>query len=133
MPAPQATIDNVIRHIEHVRDVAGIDYVGIASDYVGMSTSPSGSRKSRPCWRSSPKLCRCGWSEEEMAKLSGANVLRAWRGAERLQQERGPSAVMIEELGRIGAGRATQSFSPSRAMSRSRRSWRHLSVSSLYP
>jgi membrane dipeptidase len=106
-PAPEVTMDDVVRHIEHVRDMAGIDHVGIGSDYDG-ATVPAGLEDVSSFPALLAELSRRGWTEEELRKLAGENVLRVWRAAEdvaaRLQAERPPSVATIGELdGLIGA------------------------------
>jgi len=99
---PRATMDDVIRHIEHVRDLAGIDHVGIGSDFDGITSVPVGLEDVSTFPALFTELARRGWTEEELRKLAGENVLRAWRQAEeaamRIQKERGPSTATIEEL-----------------------------------
>jgi membrane dipeptidase len=100
----RATIDQLANHIEHVRDVAGIDHVGIGSDYWGMPDGPIGLEDVAGFPRLFAALLCRGWSEEDLSKLAGQNLLRAMRDAEqvakRLQQERPPSNARIEELDR---------------------------------
>ncbi len=107
-PAPEATVADVIAHLEHVRDVAGIDHVGIGGDYDG-ATLPTGLEDVSTYPALFAELSRRGWSESELRKLAGENVLRVWREAEavaaRIQAERPPSVATIGELdGLIGAG-----------------------------
>jgi len=101
---PRASMDDVIRHIEHVRDVAGIDHVGIGSDFDGISSVPTGLEDVSKFPDLFAALSRRGWSESDLRKLAGENVLRAWRAAEqaaqRIQRERPPSTRTIEELDR---------------------------------
>jgi membrane dipeptidase len=100
--APQATMADVIRHIEHVRDVAGIDHVGIGGDFDGISTVPVGLEDVSTYPALFAELSRRGWSEPDLRKLAGENALRVWRETERvaarLQRERGPSTATIEQL-----------------------------------
>jgi membrane dipeptidase len=101
-PEPQSTIADVIAHIEHVRDVAGIDHVGIGGDYDGIDSAPVGLEDVSTYPVLFAELSRRGWSEADMRKLAGENVLGAWsRAAEvaaRLRQERPASVRTIEEL-----------------------------------
>jgi membrane dipeptidase len=101
-PAPRATMDDFIAHIEHVRDVAGMDHVGIGADYDGISSTPVGLEDVSTMPTLFAELSRRGWSEGDMRKLAGENVLRAWQQAEdaaaRLRGERGPSTATIEAL-----------------------------------
>jgi membrane dipeptidase len=99
---PQATIADVIRHIEHIRDVAGIDHVGIGGDFDGITQLVVGLEDVSTYPALFAELSRRGWSEPELRKLAGENALRAWREAERvaarLQRERNPSTATIEQL-----------------------------------
>jgi len=98
----QATIADVADHIEHVVELAGIDHVGIGSDFDGIDSTPVGMEDVSTYPALFVELSRRGWSEQDLAKLAGENVLRAWRQAEdvarRLQRERGPSTATIERL-----------------------------------
>lgn len=83
-PLPQATIGTIADHIEHVRQVAGVDHVGIGSDYDGISgTHPEGMEGVDTYPALFRELARRGWSDADLAKLSGGNLLRAMEGAER--------------------------------------------------
>jgi len=98
----QATIADVANHIEHVVELAGIDHVGIGSDFDGIDSTPVGLEDVSTYPVLFAELSRRGWSEEDLSKLAGENLLRAWRQAEaaarRLQRERGPSTATIEQL-----------------------------------
>lgn len=100
--APRASMDDVIRHIEHVRDVAGIDHVGMGSDFDGITAVPVGLEDVATFPALFAELSRRGWSESDLRKLAGENALRMWREAEeaarRIQRERGPSTATIEQL-----------------------------------
>jgi membrane dipeptidase len=97
-PRPLATLSDVADHIEHVREVAGVDHVGIGSDFDGMGTPPSGLDDVSAYPNLVAELLRRGWSEEEIGKLTSGNILRAMRDAEavarRLQAERRPSMAV---------------------------------------
>ncbi len=101
-PAPRATRAEVADHIEHVRRVAGIDHVGIGSDFDGIESVPLGLTGVQDYPALLAELLRRGWTDEEVGKLAGLNVLRAFRAAEgvaaRLQKERPASDATIEEL-----------------------------------
>jgi membrane dipeptidase len=104
-PAPKATIGDVADHIEHVRKVAGVDHVGIGSDFDGTDNQlPVGLEDVSKFPVLLAELSRRGWSEEDLRKLAGENVLRALAQAERvaarLRRERPPSTRTIEELDR---------------------------------
>lgn len=101
-----ATVSDVADHIEHVVEIAGIDHVGIGSDFDGITQTVKGLEDVSTYPKVFAELSRRGWSEEDMSKLAGENVLRVLREAEsvarRLQRERGPSMATIEELDRGG-------------------------------
>jgi membrane dipeptidase len=101
-PQPRATLKQVADHIEHVRDVAGVDHVGIGSDFDGIDAVPEGLEDSSKFPELFAELIRRGWSDTDLRKLAGQNLLRALRGAEataaRLQKSRQPSTKTIEQL-----------------------------------
>ena len=106
----EATIADVADHVDHVANLAGIDHVGIGSDFDGIDSTPVGLEDVSTYPALFAELSRRGWTEEELSKLAGENVLRAMREAEavarRLQRERPPSTRTIEELdGTIGQDR----------------------------
>jgi membrane dipeptidase len=100
----QATLADVADHIDHVANVAGVDHVGIGSDFDGIDSTPVGLEDVSTYPALFAELSRRGWSEEDLAKLAGENVLRVMRESEavarRLQRERPPSTKTIEELDR---------------------------------
>ncbi len=99
---PPATLEDVADHIDHAQEVAGVDHVGIGSDYDGIATVPVGLEDVSTFPALFAELSRRGWTEDELRKLAGENLLRVMREAEatarRLQRERGPSTATIEEL-----------------------------------
>ena len=101
-PKPSATLEDVVAHCEHVREVAGIDHVGIGGDYDGTETYPVGLEDVSGYPRLLAALADRGWSDEDLAKLAGGNVLRVMRdveaGARELQETRGPSLATYREL-----------------------------------
>jgi membrane dipeptidase len=101
-PTPKATLEDVVRHVEHVREVAGVDHVGLGGDYDGTSTLPEGLEDVSGYPRLLAALAERGWSDADLGKLTSGNVLRVWRdaetGAHELQTQRGPSLATIAEL-----------------------------------
>lgn len=83
-PAPQATLSQVADHIEHIRDVAGIDNVGIGSDFDGIPNTPVGLEGVETYPALLAELMRRGWSDQDLSKLVGGNLLRALRAAEKV-------------------------------------------------
>jgi len=101
-PTPKATLEDVVRHVEHVREVAGVDHVGLGGDYDGTSTLPEGLDDVSGYPRLLAALADRGWSDADLRRLTSGNVLRVWRdaeaGARELQAKRGPSLATIAEL-----------------------------------
>jgi membrane dipeptidase len=104
-PKPPAHIEDVVRHVEHVRDVAGVDHVGLGGDYDGSDVMPTGLEDVSAYPRLLGALAKRGWNADDLARLAHLNVIRALRGAEAVardaQQRRGPSTATLEELDRV--------------------------------
>ncbi len=82
-PAPKVTLGEVADHIEHIARVAGVDHVGIGSDYDGVGNQlPEGLTDVATYPALLAELMRRGWSDRDIAKLAGENVLRAMEAAE---------------------------------------------------
>ena len=104
-PLPKATLADVADHIDHVRKVAGIDHVGIGSDFDGTDNQlPVGLEDVSTFPVLLAELSRRGWSEADLRKVAGENTLRvmtqAERVAARLRRQRPPSTRTIEQLDR---------------------------------
>ena len=101
-PAPTVNLVEVANHIEHIRKVAGIDHVGIGGDFDGISATIKGLEDVSTYPALFAELAHRGWSDDDMKKLAGENVLRALSRAEqvaaRLQKTRGPSTETIVQL-----------------------------------
>jgi len=101
-PRPHVTIKDVADHIDHVRQVAGVDHVGIGSDFDGITETVEGLEDVSAFPALFAELARRGWKEAELRKLAGENVLRVLgqteRVAARLQKTRSPSAKTIRQL-----------------------------------
>ena len=98
-PRPVATLAQVASHVEHVREVAGIDHVGIGSDFDGTDQVPEG-LPDVSCYPALiAELLGRGWSEEDCRRLAGGNILRVMREAEAaaraIGELRGPSTARI--------------------------------------
>lgn len=100
-PPPQVTIADVIAHIDHVRAVAGIDHVGIGSDFDGISSTPKGLEGVGGYPALIAELLRKGYSENDVKKIAGLNILRVMREGEavaaKLQKTVLPADVLIGE------------------------------------
>jgi membrane dipeptidase len=92
----------VADHIDHIRQVAGIDHIGIGSDFDGIQSTPVGLEDVSKYPALTAELLRRGYSDGDVKKVLGQNVLRVMRDAERvalgLQKERRPSTATIEGL-----------------------------------
>jgi membrane dipeptidase len=98
-PRPNATLAQVADHLDHVRKVAGPGHVGIGSDFDGITYTPVGLEDVSTFPQLFAELIRRGWSDDDLRKLAGRNLLRvlreAERTAERLRKERQPSTMTI--------------------------------------
>lgn len=101
-PRPEATMAQVADHIDHIRDVAGIDRLGIGGDFDGVGSLPVGLEDVSTYPDLFLELARRGYSDADLRKIAGENLLRVMRQAERvaarLQREREPSGARIEDL-----------------------------------
>jgi membrane dipeptidase len=99
-PAPRATLAQVADHIEHVRDVAGVEHVGIGGDFDGTDDLPEGLSDVSRYPALFAELLERGWSEADCGALAGGNLLRVMREAEQaaaaMRERRGPSVARIE-------------------------------------
>ena len=102
-PAPKATIEDVIAHIQHVRDVAGIDHVGLGGDYDGVDSLPVGLEGVDGYPRLLAELMNRGWSEADIRKISGENLLRVMRAVERVAASKGAERPNLAKLPDDGA------------------------------
>jgi membrane dipeptidase len=101
-PIARGTIATVADHVDHVVQVAGIDHVGLGSDFDGVTSLPVGLEDVSRFPHLTAELLRRGYSERDVKKILGENTLRVMREAElvsaRLRRERAPSAAKIDEL-----------------------------------
>ncbi|MEA3080423.1 MAG: rane dipeptidase [Sphingomonadales bacterium] len=81
-PRPAVTVTNVADHIEHIAKVAGYDHVGVGADLDGIPFTPDGLTGVQAYPFVFAELIRRGWSDANLAKLAGGNVLRVLRQAE---------------------------------------------------
>jgi membrane dipeptidase len=103
-PEPVATLADVVAHCEHVREVAGIDHIGLGGDYDGTDRLPEGLEDVTGYPRLLAALADRGWSHDDLARLTSRNVLRVMRGVESvaadLRTRRTPSLARWEGLDR---------------------------------
>lgn len=100
-PAPRATLAQVADHIEHVREVAGVDHVGVGGDFDGTEDLPDGLGDVSCYPALVAELLERGWSEQDCLQLAGGNILRVMRETESASRAisalRGPSLARIED------------------------------------
>jgi membrane dipeptidase len=110
-PPPAATISDVADHVDHIRKMAGIDHIGVGGDFDGISQTVKDLDNVSTYPALTAELMRRGYSNADLRKILGQNVLRVMREAEkvskRLQQQRGPSVAVLSS--------AATSASPSTA------------------
>ena len=88
-PVQAGTIHNVLDHIDHIVEVAGIDHVGLGSDFDGVGTLPAQLKDVSTYPNITQGLLDRGYSEEEIRKILGENLLRVFAAAETVAAELG--------------------------------------------
>ena len=83
-PMPATTLAQVADHVEHIRQVAGADHVGLGSDFDGIPDAPLGLEGVDRYPALLQELMRRGWSDADIAKLAGENLLRTMAAAEQI-------------------------------------------------
>ncbi|MEU9445363.1 dipeptidase [Streptomyces sp. NPDC048304] len=101
-PRPVATVSTVADHLDHMREVAGVDHLGIGGDYDGTAFTPDGLGDVSGYPNLLAELLDRGWSRADLAKLTWQNAVRVLDAAESvargLQATRAPSVATIESL-----------------------------------
>lgn len=83
-PEPKVTMSDVADHIDHIAKVAGVDHVGLGGDYDGLPALPEGMDGVESYPKLLAELMRRGWSDADIAKLAGGNILRVMEAAEKV-------------------------------------------------
>ncbi|MCX4881237.1 dipeptidase [Streptomyces sp. NBC_00847] len=101
-PRPVATVSTVADHLDHMREVAGVDHLGIGGDYDGTAFTPDGLSDVSGYPNLIAELLDRGWSKPDLAKLTWQNSVRVLGAAQDvardLQGTRSPSNATIESL-----------------------------------
>ncbi|MGW0712003.1 dipeptidase [Streptomyces sp. NPDC002643] len=101
-PRPVATVSTVADHLDHMREVTGIDHLGIGGDYDGTAFTPDGLSDVSGYPNLIAELLDRGWSKADLAKLTWQNAVRVLGAAEDvardLQSRTGPSNATLEQL-----------------------------------
>ena len=87
VPLPPGTIHDVLDHIEHIIKVAGINHVGLGSDYDGIGTLPKQLEDVTSYPLITQGLMDRGYSDEDIKKVLGVNLMRCWKKAEEVAKE----------------------------------------------
>jgi membrane dipeptidase len=99
-PAPRATVADVADHIDHIRKVAGIDHIGLGSDFDGITQTVQDLDNVSTYPNLTAELMKRGYADADLRKIFGLNILRVMREAEsvakRLQAQRGPSVATAQ-------------------------------------
>jgi membrane dipeptidase len=98
-PRPATTLAQVADHVDHIRQVAGVDHVGLGSDFDGIGDAPVGLEGVDRYPALLAELMRRGWTDADIAKLAGENLLRVMAAAEkvavRLRSARPASSMLF--------------------------------------
>ena len=100
-PRPVASASTVADHLDHMREVAGIDHIGLGGDYDGTAFTPSGLEDVSGYPNLIAELLDRGWSEADLSKLTWSNAVRVLRDAEGVSRElrtTAPSIATIDQL-----------------------------------
>jgi membrane dipeptidase len=102
-PVPETGIADIVAHIQHVRQVAGIDHVGIGGDFDGVPRLPTGAEGVDAYPRILAALMDAGWTEADIRKLAGENILRVMRATEAVAASRAGERPSLAVLPADGA------------------------------
>ncbi|WP_244375830.1 dipeptidase [Streptomyces ficellus] len=100
-PRPVATAATVADHLDHMREVAGVDHLGIGGDFDGTAFTPAGLDDVSGYPNLIAELLRRGWSRTDLAKLTWQNAVRTLRDAEAVSRSlssRAPSTATLASL-----------------------------------
>ena len=101
-PIPRVTIGDLADHVDHIRDVAGVDAIGLGSDFDGIGSLPEDLEDVSDYPVLLEELARRGYSEDDLVKIAGGNLLRVMAAAENVAAELAsserPSDALLEEL-----------------------------------
>ncbi|HSR68897.1 MAG TPA: dipeptidase [Acidobacteriota bacterium] len=84
---PKTHVTDVADHIDHVRDLVGIEHVGLGSDFDGVSSLPVGLEDASQLPNLFAELLKRGYSEDDLRKIASENTLRVWRQVEKVAEE----------------------------------------------
>ncbi|CAD5123501.1 unnamed protein product [Dimorphilus gyrociliatus] len=94
----KANLTQVADHIDHIKQTAGIDTVGIGGDYDGVDLTPIGLEDVSTYPKLFAELIRRNWSDEDLIKLAGKNILRVMRGVEKIKESMANDPVIEDQV-----------------------------------
>ncbi|CAO2648856.1 Nn.00g098050.m01.CDS01 [Neocucurbitaria sp. VM-36] len=92
-----STLNQVVRHIRHIGELIGYDYVGIGTDYDGIEDTPKGLEDVSKFPDLIAELLRQGVSDEDAGKIAGRNLLRVWQEADKVAKELQKTLLPLED------------------------------------
>ena len=102
-PRPVVTVSDIADHFDHVKNLIGVDHIGIGGDYDGILYTIKGLEDVSGYPHLLTELAKRGWSEKELRKITSENFLRVFEGVEKraveLQKTMRPSMVKFEDFG----------------------------------
>lgn len=87
----QATLEETVAHFIHIRKIAGVDFIGLGSDFDGVSCTPQGLEDASKWPNLTRRLLETGFSPEDIRKIYGGNFLRFMREVEKTARELAPA------------------------------------------
>src|SRR5689334_5802153 len=97
-PQPVATVQQVADHVDHIAKIAGYDHVGIGGDLDGIPSVPLGLTGVQDYPNLFAELIRRGWTDQNLAKLAGGNILRVLRQAEAVSKSMAADPPAADQL-----------------------------------
>jgi membrane dipeptidase len=92
-PIPPGTVSDLVDHIDHIVEVAGVDHAGLGSDFDGITNTPQGLEDVSKFPAITEELVKRGYGERDIVKILGGNVLRALEGAEEVARRLSATAL----------------------------------------
>ena len=101
-PEPLPNLAQIADHIDHIRKIAGIDHIGLGSDFDGLVNGPIGMEDVSKYPALIAELLRRGYSDDDVKKVAGQNLLRVLRQTDQIgraiQKTRPPADILMNEL-----------------------------------
>jgi membrane dipeptidase len=98
-PRPHATIAQVADHIDHIREIAGIDHIGIGGDFDGMDSVVDGLGDVSTYPALFAELARRGYSQQDLEKIASRNLIRVFRATEAVAKAKSGESPSNQSFG----------------------------------